>query len=236
MKEQFFTEQLLDLLQKQSYYAGKLSTISEIDEVVSRVELPEESAVLNEIQYYHSNKGEPMIKLYNEQGFFLRDGKRLIAAQRLAQQVVKENAFLFGRPSDEQIEKFGISPKGLMNYFGDVVIDTVAREEGLEYEDVIGMLTICRKLGLISQLKELSQVEGMDVATIENMMYAECVDVMQRLEYSDSYDLARDVYTYSNFNLEDYDSIVDAALALGDNFDQGIDILSKNKAKVRVLL
>ena len=69
MKQPFFTEQLLDLLQKQSYYAGKLSTISQIDEVVSRVYLPEESAVLNEALYYHSNKGEPMIKLYNEQAF-----------------------------------------------------------------------------------------------------------------------------------------------------------------------
>ena len=94
------------------------------------------------------------------------------------------------------------------------------------------MLNICRKLGLISQLNELRSVKGMDAEAIENMMYAECVEVMQRLEYSDSYDLARDVYTYSNFNLDDYDSIIEAALALGDNFDQGIDSAQKNKVKI----
>ena len=42
MKQKFFTEELLDLLQKQSFYAGKLETISELDDMVSRVYLPED--------------------------------------------------------------------------------------------------------------------------------------------------------------------------------------------------
>ena len=87
------------------------------------------------------------------------------------------------------------------------------------------MLDICKRLGLISQLNELKTLEGMDLEIIDELMYGQCVEVIHRLNYSESYDLARDVYTYSNFDLEGYSSIVQAAEALGENFDKGIDSL-----------
>jgi len=231
MKQKFFTEELLDLLQKQSYYAGKLSTMAEIDDAVSRVYLPEESAALRQPVYYHNNKGKDMIELYNKQGYFVRDAAKLVAAKIKTWDIVRENKYYFGTPSDEKIESFWISPKGFQGNFGERIIDVIAREEGLDFEGILGMLDICKRLGLIAQYNELSKIEGMDTETIYSMMYGECVEVIQRLEDSENYDLARDIYVYSNFSLDDHDNVIEAAISLGENFDKGMESLQKNKVK-----
>ena len=231
MKQKFFTEELLDLLQKQSFYSGKLATISELDDVVSKVYLPEESTALGQSVYYHNENGKEMIHLYNEQGYFVRDAKKLVAAKNKSWEVIRNNKYCFGTPTDEQIESFWISPKGVQGNFGERVIDTIAKEEGLGYESILGMLDICKRLGLISQLNELRQIQGMDIETIEEMMYGQCVEVIQRFEYSEDYDLAHDVYVYSNFHLDEHDSIIEAAQALGENFDKSIESLKENKIK-----
>ena len=231
MKQKFFTEELLDLLQKQSYYSGKLSTISEIDDEVSRVYLPEESAALRQPVYYHNNNGKDMIRLYNEQGYFVRDAEKLVAAKIRTWDIVRENAYCFGTPSDEQIESFWISPRGFQGNFGERIIDVIAREEGLDYEAILGMLDICKRLGLIAQYNELSNIEGMDTNTINSMMYGQCIEVIQRLEDNENYDLARDIYVYSNFSLDDHDNVIEAAISLGENFDQGIESLNNYKVK-----
>lgn len=227
MEDVSFTEQLLDLLQKQSYYAGKLSAVLEIDES----DFLEDSRGLNKKRFL--NRAKSIIKLYNKHGFYLRDGKKIMKSQREActvlKEIVKEDTKdLF----DERIESFGISPRGIPTVFSEHVIDYIAEKEGIGYDDILAMLDICRSLGLIAQLYELCQFKNKNMDIVENLMYSKCVEVMNQLEYSDSYDLARDVYTYSNFNLDDYDSVIEASLALGENFDQGIDCLSRNNVKV----
>ncbi|MBR2833276.1 MAG: hypothetical protein IKE75_02465 [Bacilli bacterium] len=229
MEKKFFTLQLLDLLQKQSYYSGKLSTINEIDDEVSRVYLPEESAALREPVYYHNNNGKEMIEIYNQSGCFVRDAKKLVAAKIETWNTIRENSCFFGTPSDKQIESFWISPKGVQGNFGERILETISKEEGIDYEDILGMLDICKRLGLIAQLNELNHFEGMDHDAINRLMYGECVEVIQRLEFSEDYDLARDVYIYSNFKLEDYSSVVEAAESLGENFDKGIESIVKTK-------
>lgn len=231
MKQKFFTEELLDLLQKQSFYAGKLGTISKLDDIVSKVYLPEESSVLGEPVYYHNENGKDMIRLYNENGCFVRDAGKLVSAKNEAWNVIRSNKYCFGAPTDKQIESFWISPRGVQGNFGERVIDTIAKEEGIEYESILGMLDICKRLGLISQLNELRQIEGMDNKVIEEMMFGQCVEVIQRFEFSEDYDLARDVYVYSNFRLDDYDNVIEAADALGENFDRSIESLKENKIK-----
>lgn len=227
MKDVSFTEQLLDLLQKQSYYAGKLSAVLEIDES----DFLEDSRGLNKKRFL--NRAKSIIKLYNKHGFYLRDGKKIMKSQKEACEVLKEIIKENNKDvSDSQIESFGISPKGIPTVFSLQVIDFVAEKEEIDYDEILGMLDICKRLGLIAQLYELCQLKTRNMDLVENLMYSNCVEVMQELEYSDFYDLARDVYTYSNFNLDDYDSVIEAALALGENFDQGIDELSKNKVKV----
>lgn len=236
MKPKFFTEELLDLLQKQSFYAGKLSTITEVDEAVSLVYLEEESAVLGEPVYYHSDKGQIIIETYKQNDWFKRDVKRLIDSSNKTKSIIKANSYCFGRLSisNGDIRDFGITPKGIQGHMHERILETIAREENIEYEDIMSMLDICKRLGLIAQLNELNNQDNINLPAIEEMMYSECVEVEQRLKYSEQYDLAHDIYIYSDLKLDSYSDIIEAAVSMDEHFGKEVDALDNN-SKVKKL-